>query len=322
MLIGEIGDQTQPKEKPDNIDTTSKSTEVIMRRSITGIIEYVSTSSKEVNGYVPDELVGRSCYDFIHPDDISDYSGPLARGEIDIATYTFRTKHRAGHYIWTETTITAIKDSSSIVPKQLLSISRDITVRQKAYNHLMESRNLSVIGQLAAGIAHEIRNPLTTIQGFLQLMLSEEEIKREYLELMQGEVGRIDQISRELMLLGKPVEDHVKKTDMCVLLRTVIMLMEPESNLHNVQFKVEVGSEPIHVFCNEVKIKQVFINVIKNGIDAMPGGGILKISLSIDRDDSQLVVLISDNGCGIQEEDMGKLAEPFFTTKEKGNGLG
>ena len=75
-----------------------------------------------------------------------------------------------------------------------------------------------MIGQLAAGIAHEIRNPLTTIQGFLQLMLSEDDMKREYLELMQGEVGRIDQISRELMLLGKPVEDHFKKTDMCELL--------------------------------------------------------------------------------------------------------
>ena len=77
----------------------------------------------------------------------------------------------------------------------------------------MEAKNLSVIGQLAAGIAHEIRNPLTTIQGFLQLMLLEKKVSDEYLELMLGEVGRIDQISRELMLLGKPVEHHFKRTD-------------------------------------------------------------------------------------------------------------
>ena len=100
------------------------------------------------------------------------------------------------------------------------------------------------------------------------------------------------------------------------------MLMEPESHLHNVQFTVEVGTEPIHVFCDEVKIKQVFINLIKNGIEAMSEGGILKIILSIEEDDSQLVVLIRDHGCGIPEEDLEKLAEPFFTTKEKGNGLG
>ncbi|MBS4221421.1 PAS domain S-box protein [Bacillus sp. FJAT-49682] len=301
----------------------SKNSEVIIRRSLKGVFLDVSPSVKTAFGYDPENLIGKSCFDYIHSDDVGDFLSPLAKGEIEIATFTYRVKHSGGHYIWIETTAVAVKNPHSNIPIEILSIGRDITDRKKTYDQVIEAENLSAIGQLAAGIAHDIRNPLTTVKGFLQLMGSQKEFNNEYLILMQNEIERIEQITKELMFIGKPSVNNYEQLDIIKILKEVTMLLKPEAISNNVSFEYSGMHIPVFIVCEEIKVKQVFMNIIKNGIEAMGcKGGTLTLDVTINNQENRVVIAISDEGCGISQDDLEKIGEPFFTTKAKGNGLG
>ncbi len=198
---------------------------------------------------------------------------------------------------------------------------RDITEWKIAQEHLQNTGKLSIAGQLAAGIAHEIRNPITSIKGFIQLMKSGVREKQQYFEIMSSEIDRIELILSELLILAKPQSVKYEKRDARVLLGQVMALLESQATLNNVLFEVEYKPEETYLYCDENQIKQVFINFIKNSIEAMPDGG--KITIVIDSNSNQeLLICFTDQGCGISNEVLSKLGQPFYTTKEKGTGLG
>ncbi|WP_096199604.1 ATP-binding protein [Bacillus sp. FJAT-45350] len=204
----------------------------------------------------------------------------------------------------------------------LLVIGRDVTEIKQAEELLMKNEKLSVVGQLAAGIAHEIRNPLTSLKGFVQLMRENPiEQKDFYYSIMHSELERINQIVNELLLIAKPQKVAYKKTNIVHVLHNVKSIMETEAILMGAHIKLEADNNLPLIDGEENQLKQVFINIIKNAIEASTDGKEITIALS-KNEDNHILIRISDKGCGIPKERLVKIGEPFYTMKEKGTGLG
>lgn len=193
-------------------------------------------------------------------------------------------------------------------------------------NHYNERKFMSekqaVAGQLAAGIAHEIRNPITAIKGFLQLLMGDYKGKKaSYFEIIKSEIDRIELILKELMVLAKPNKVAYKKVNLDSLITQILTLMRSQALLNNIEIEDTYNFHNASIVGDENQLKQVFINYIKNAIEAMSDGGKMMIEGGFLSDD-QVIIRIIDQGPGIPSEILERISEPFFTTKEHGTGLG
>jgi PAS domain S-box-containing protein len=199
------------------------------------------------------------------------------------------------------------------------TIIRDISERKRTLELLNNSEKLSVAGQLAAGIAHEIRNPLTAIRGFHQLM-QKSGPKKEYFDILSSELSRIELILTELLVLAKPQQAKFASGDIVAIIYQVMALLETQAIMNNVRLMIRCTERSLFMMCDENQIKQVFINIIKNAIEAMPDGG--DVIIEIKRTAERLLVRVSDRGGGIPQHLLPRIGQPFYTTKEEGTGLG
>lgn len=202
------------------------------------------------------------------------------------------------------------------------TIIKDVSDKVVMQEQLQKSDRLNVIGELAAGIAHEIRNPMTALKGFIQLL--ESCITAEhamYYQVITSELARIDSIINEFLILAKPQAIRFQEKDINKIIRETVELLDAQAVLYNVQFKTKYDDNLPPLYCEPNQLKKVFINIIKNAIEVMPDGG--NVSITIKRTEkNQVKVSIKDEGMGIPKEKMNRLGEPFYTTKERGTGLG
>lgn len=219
---------------------------------------------------------------------------------------------------WIRIEITPITDEKGNVSR-LFSFFKDITEIKEKTSQIKELDQLGIAGQLAAGIAHEIRNPLTSVKGFVQLL--SEETNNKYSHIILSEIERIEFIMNEFLVLAKPQKEmKLKKENLNEIVREVSSFMNPEALLNNVEIIMESHTLPL-VKCESKQIKQVLINLIKNAIEAMPSGGAIHIR-TITTEDGYASVEVRDEGIGIPKERLERLREPFYSNKEKGTGLG
>jgi signal transduction histidine kinase len=185
---------------------------------------------------------------------------------------------------------------------------------------LVTSEKLAVVGELAAGMAHEIRNPLTSLKGFLQLLKTTTSgVNDQYYDIMQGELNRIELISSEMLVLGRPQAINFRLHLLSGILRNLIMLLDTQAIIRNV--RIDLYDEPeLQLFCDEHQVKQAFINLIKNAIEAMPNGG--QLTITTRAIENAIQIEFTDDGVGIPSEVLQRLGEPFMTTKSDGTGLG
>lgn len=191
---------------------------------------------------------------------------------------------------------------------------------RKMEERLRRSEKLSVVGELAAGIAHEIRNPLTTLKGFVYL-LKRDNPQFKYMELLSEELDRIEFITNGLLSLARPQAVEFSKKNVTDLIDSTIELLTPQANMSNIQIMRESLQGPLFIQCDENQLKQVLVNIFKNAIEAMPNGGIIEVLLKKEGT-NHVLISIQDQGCGIPAELLPRLGEPFYTLKEKGTGLG
>lgn len=290
---------------------------------LNGIITYASPSHQTVLGLSPEQMLHKTYFSFIHPDDREEAKKDFARmietkGQLE---QEYRYQHRNGNVLLFE-----VKGKPVIGPngevEHHVFVARDITERRQAEELLRYSDKLSVLGELAAGIAHEIRNPLTALKGFIQLLTADPLANPHYLQIMLAEIERITFITSELLVLAKPQTQRFQQHELMPLLHSVIKLLEPQANLKNVNIQIQslfAGVKPI-ITCEEYQIKQVLINIIKNGMESMPLGGTLSIEVVANIAD--VVIRITDQGEGIPTDQIPRLGELFYSTKETGTGLG
>lgn len=268
------------------------------------------------------EMIGSSIYNLLDEQYHSEMTAWLAAGqageEVPVKLIELQWKSMKGTLLHTE----MVRASSTFSGKQIEQvIIRDISERKKNEELLINSEKLSVAGQLAAGIAHEIRNPLTSLKGFLQLITSGRGNSNNFYEIMKSELVRIESIVSELLMLSKPqVYEFVHKDSRQIMADTV-NLLETQAILHDVIIEFHSDYRPLWVVGVENQLKQVFINVLKNAIEAMQNGGVVTINMSLD-EERGVLIRIKDQGSGIPEEQLAKIGQPFYTTKDKGTGLG
>ncbi|WP_019242511.1 MULTISPECIES: PAS domain S-box protein [Bacillus] len=198
----------------------------------------------------------------------------------------------------------------------------DVTEELEIQERLRKSDTLTVVGELAAGIAHEIRNPMTALKGFIQLLqCSVKEDFTSYFSIIMSELKRIDTIITEFLILAKPQALQYEEKNINVIVKETIDLLSAEALLYNIIFVTNLSKQGLNIFCEPNQLKQVFINIIKNAMESMNEGGTITVVTEIF-DDRFIKVSITDEGIGISKERLKKLGEPFYTTKERGTGLG
>ncbi|MGM0875324.1 MAG: PAS domain S-box protein [Bacillota bacterium] len=201
----------------------------------------------------------------------------------------------------------------------LIGYAVDITKEKETEQLLRKTEKLSVVGELAASVAHEIRNPLTSLKGFVQILQTSSNENDLYYKIMLDELERINIIASELLVLAKPQQIQFQKRNINELLENVQSLLESEANLYCVTLDIQTNEHLPLIDCEPNQLKQLFINIMKNSIEASSKN--IQVIVKM-KDDANICIKFKDDGCGIDEERLKHLGEPFYSMKEKGTGLG
>ena len=213
----------------------------------------------------------------------------------------------------------------SLMPQAGIALENALLYKEQRerFRRMLRADRLATIGELAAGAAHEIRNPLTSIKSSLQYLESRcrEETEKKLLGVALRETDRIDEILTALLSFSRPSEIHKEPCDLVALLEESVALVSIQARAKGVEVRPSFPAAPVIVNADRSQVKQVFLNVFLNAVQAMDGGGTLSIE-DIVLENGKTLVRVSDTGPGISEEDLDKVFDPFFTTKKGGTGLG
>ncbi|MYL34900.1 PAS domain S-box protein [Pontibacillus yanchengensis] len=284
--------------------------------------DYISPSFERIFGIsITDLMKNPSVWlQYIHEDDRQKVLEGYKRMRMDKIAVEFRFKVPSGQMKWIRTKGYPLHRMGKTI---VVGVHEDITEIKEKEVLQSKSEQYKTVVRVAAGIAHEIRNPLTSIKGFLQLMLSNESGENQYSEIIFSELARIETIVNEFMLLAKPEsEKALVDTDVVEIVQYSLSLFHHQIKQQNVQVEMVIDSDIPDIKSDSKRLNQVFINLVKNSLEAMEDGGELLVSGCFNQDEQNLVFKIQDSGKGIGKEQLERIGEPFFTTKEKGTGLG
>ncbi len=212
---------------------------------------------------------------------------------------------------------------------ELLLILRDVTRDRMAEENALADERLSAVKTLAAGVAHEIGNPLNALTIHLQLLSRElrrvqDEAQRASLQelttIAEEEVTRLDGILRRFLAAIRPTKPVLIKGNLHDVIETTLRLLSPDLDQRHINLQTAIPKHLPDIFLDAQQLEQVFFNLLRNAMDAVPDGG--RIGVTVTVDDGSVSVSILDNGEGIPEEMLGRIFDPYVTTKVKGNGLG
>lgn len=310
----------------------------------TGAINYVNDEFCRISKYSREDLLGQdhriinSGYhskDFIRNLWTTIASGQVWKGEL-------RNRASDGSIYWVDTTIVPFLNSEG-KPYQYVAIRHDITQRKVAEEQVLQqtaelqrAAQLSFVGELAAGLAHEIKNPLAGIQGVVDILIrrrDKNDPEREALEGVRHEVERIDSTVRALLDRARPRLISVKVTSLSDIVVRAINLARAQlastaAGDQNVSIEFHPPMDPITASIDPAQIEDAVLNLIINAIEAVGDDGTVKIQVARSRNklseefEDEAIVEVSDNGRGISEEDLARIFNPFFTTRTSGTGLG
>lgn len=197
---------------------------------------------------------------------------------------------------------------------------------QEDRQKLQDKENLAAIGQMAAGIAHEVRNPLTTIKGFVHLLEKHNGMKdptvNSYLQMIDSETNRMNNLLKDFLQYAKPGKPQLVIKNVNLIISDIGFLLETHCNSRGVKMETALAQIIPEIQCDENQIKQVIMNIVLNGIDAMNSSEEKLLIITTFYDKKNVYIVIKDSGCGIPEEHRSKVFVPFYTTKEQGTGLG
>ncbi|PKM81710.1 MAG: hypothetical protein CVU89_08130 [Firmicutes bacterium HGW-Firmicutes-14] len=224
---------------------------------------------------------------------------------------------------WVSSNAVIITDSEDNF-RGVLGTFHDITDVVELENQALDIERFKIVGELAASISHEVRNPLTTVKGFLQLFLNRNTLSREDKELYQlmvDEIDRANNIIRDFLSVSRQ-QNRMNETFMInTIIGELLLLFKSKALLHDVQIETDLTQTP-PVRGDRDQLKQVFLNLFNNSVEAMPGGGTIIVRTAYDPSGKYVLIKIKDTGPGIPAEILDRLGKPFVTTKKTGTGLG
>ncbi|MBP1966821.1 PAS domain-containing sensor histidine kinase [Paenibacillus aceris] len=332
-----LKDLTEVKEQKKVIDKLYKQNQLILNSVSEGIYGidmsgrtiFWNQAAEAITGWKVDEMLGRQIHNLIRPEktDGTPYSreeSPILNTVLNLDDPIMREDlfwRKDGTSFPVEYMSSPILEEKGHILGTVITF-KDITELKKTQELLIKSDKLSAVGQLAAGVAHEIRNPLTALKGFLQLLKTNNTKEQYYIEIMQKELQRIEFIVNEFLFVSKPQATNFATRTIDAIVMSTIELLHPQALLENIQIEADIAPELPPVSCDERQIKQVFINILKNALESMEQGGKMRIQAAADPTQRNVLIRFIDQGCGIAPERLPKLGEPFYSTKEKGTGLG
>jgi two-component system sporulation sensor kinase C len=286
-------------------------------------VEYISPSALRVTGYSSEDYYANNTLilDLIHPEDL-----PLLNNFINNLPYsidmplTLRLIRKDKVILWIEQKCVPIHDENGRLAA-LQGIVRDITVRKKLEHMSSLLDRMNMVGSMAATVAHEIRNPMTTVRGYLQVMGRKQEYQKDNdkFNLMIEEIDRANSIIREYLSLSREKLAILKQCSLNSIIEALFPLIQADANSSKVSISLELSSVA-ELMLDENEIRQLLLNLVRNSIEAMPTGGELVIRTF--QEDGKVILSIKDQGEGIPSHILDMLGTPFITTKDTGTGLG
>lgn len=279
----------------------------------TTMLEYYKSRLPELH---KEDIIGKHFSMFVESDDLSELSVNIDKafqGERD----TMLSK--TGSYVYLSTTLPVYEPDGEIA--EVLYVMQDMTELELLRSELGNVERLSLVGQMAAGITHEIRNPMAVVRGFLQLMREKSPVSLEnYYQVVMEELDRANGIINDFLSLAQNRIVEKEDSDLHGIIEELLPLLWADANLRGQSIELKLGDSVPNLYLNPKEIKQLILNLARNGMEAMDAKGMLTI---LTRSDGEYVELeVKDMGQGIPAEQIGKLFEPFYTTKTKGTGLG
>ena len=294
------------------------STDIFCILDLDGYFIMVNPSFKKLLGYELSEFMEKSFIEFIHPEDKKitlKESNKVLKG-IALKNFENRYLTKDGSYKWISWAVTTILEE-----KVVYCVGRDITEIKRINQEIARLDSMNLIGQMAGGIGHEVRNPMTTVRGFLQLLMNKEVYREDYsyFELMIEELDRANSIITEFLSLAHDKAVSLRPKSLNKVLRKMYPLLNASALKEDKIILMELTEIPL-LEVDTKEIRQLIHNLVGNGLEAMSPGG--KLTIKTYLEEGRVVLAVTDEGCGIPEELLNKLGTPFMTTKESGTGLG
>jgi len=282
----------------------------------------VNPAFVKLYGWSKEECIGKPI-PLVPPENI-DYANDRIRRLLNGESFDLletKDMKKDGTYFDAEITLSPIFDTEGQIIATSV-ITRDISYKKEAEQIRIQSEKLKMAGEIAAGVAHEIRNPLTVISGFVQMMNDDQNSPYSfYTNLIDSEIDRINLIISEFLVLSKPHSMNPIDFKIDTVLSDILTLYKPELQTRNIALSEHWNDNDIAITGDANHIKQVFINLIKNAVEAIEKDGDIK--LTIEKTSAQFCAIsIEDTGLGMKKEVVDHIFEPFYTTKPEGTGLG
>ena len=210
----------------------------------------------------------------------------------------------------------------------MLTFTRDITEREQAKQELLRANQMSIVGQMAVGLAHEIKNPLAGIKATIEVLSSDlnlEDDDRELMVRLISEIDRMERLLKNLLRYARPPQPQPETTNINRLVEYTLRNVEVTSaktSTDKIRFTKELSTQPLQIEIDPEQLQQVLLNLYLNAVEAIKGPGHIFTRTRLSHDDGNVFIDISDNGEGMTETARNNLFKPFFTTKSKGTGLG
>lgn len=289
-----------------------------------GLMVYVNPAFEHASGFSKEELIGKNPRILSSGRHSRDFWGKVWRyilgGKVWVGQVENRRKD--GSPLHTELLISPIVgDQGKVIG--FLGAHRDITEQKMLEQQLVRSQKMESIGTLAAGIAHEVGNPLTSISSLVQVIqrTTNDEPAKEKLELIKNQINRIARIIRDLVDFSRPSTNVERPTDVNRVVRDALNIVQYGKKVKGISFEVVLNESLPPLMLVADQLTQVFINILINAVDSFEGkSGTIQVVSGMN--DGSVEIRIIDSGKGISKDDRDKIFEPFFTTKEVGEGTG
>jgi PAS domain S-box-containing protein len=295
---------------------------IVATTDVTGRITYANDKFVEISGYSRDELIGRDhriINSSLHSKEfIRDLWRTIANGRVWHGE--IRNRAKDGHYYWVDTTVVPFLDDRG-KPYQYIAIRADITARKSAEERLTHQAALARVGQLAAVVAHEVKNPLAGIKGAIQVLMSRRPRGDGELVVMTEIVSRVDALNEligDLMLFARPRAPKLAAVNVRGVVSEAADMLRRDASAAGIA--VTVVADDLSVDADADLLRATLLNLLINASQAMSGKG--RIAIEARAEGAEIAIDVRDTGPGIPPELRDEIFEPFFTTKARGGGLG